>query len=198
MRSHLDPSSTYNRCWWSEKTTRVGQGPLNQTVGCCTWRRIGPVGVDDKVGRHAMEVAGKTKIGVTKKVSTIVLDPPDVGGVKLGLETGIRKPTRNAGIVVRKAIERATAGRNTPIRINLDPARLDKETNKFYKHTFIHIHITLYVYYTHIHKLHMYIHTYHHIHKHGHTNYNSTYIHTHTYYAYIINKHPDTLNHHMH
>ena len=42
------------------------------------------------------------------------------------------------------------------------------------------------------------VHTYHHIHKHGHTNYNSTYIHTHTYYAYIINKHPDTLNHHMH
>ena len=68
---------------------RVGRGPLNQTTGCCTWRWIGPVGVEDKVDWHAMEVANKSRKEGTKMVSTIVSDPPQARGVKAVSEMAI-------------------------------------------------------------------------------------------------------------
>ena len=40
------------------------------------------MGVEDKVGQHAMEAAGKSKVGGIKTVPTVASDPPRVGPVK--------------------------------------------------------------------------------------------------------------------
>ena len=45
------------------------------------------MGVEDEVGRHAMETAGKSRTEGTETVPTVVLDPPQAGGVKSEPET---------------------------------------------------------------------------------------------------------------
>ena len=45
-------------------------------------------------------------------------------------ETSNRRPARNADIVARKATEKASVRRSVLMQINLNPARLDKETSK--------------------------------------------------------------------
>ena len=65
----------------------------------------------------------------TKEVLTTVRDPPQAGGVKAVPEIGKQRPTRNAGIVARRATRRASGGRSAPIRIkpDPDPGELNKE-----------------------------------------------------------------------
>ena len=58
------------------------------------------------MGRHAIIVAGKSKIGGKDLVSIAVPDPPQLGRVKAAPETDNQRPTRTAGIVARKAIEK--------------------------------------------------------------------------------------------
>ena len=109
---------------------RVGPGQLNRTTRCCTRRRIGLIGVEDEVGWHAMEAAGKSKFECTHTVPTAVPDPPGGGGVKVELETGTKRPTQNDGIVASEATEKASAGRSVPIQTNPDPARPVGRTGK--------------------------------------------------------------------
>ena len=88
------------------------------------------MGVVDEVGGHAMQAASKSRTGGTDTMPTTIPDPPQVAGVKAVLETSNLRSIRNAGIVARKATEEASVGRTAPIQINLDSARLDRETDK--------------------------------------------------------------------
>ena len=54
-------------------------------------------------------------------------DPPQVGGVKAVPETAKQRPKRNVGIVARRAIERASAGRSASIQTNPGPTELNME-----------------------------------------------------------------------
>ena len=80
----------------------MDRGLLNQTTECCTRRRNGPIGVEDKVGHNAMVATNKIKKEGTEEVSTAVPDPPQVGGVKAAAEIGKQRPMRNADIVAEK------------------------------------------------------------------------------------------------
>ena len=51
---------------------------------------------------------------------TTTSDPPETGGVE-AMRTGKGKPSRNAGIVARKVIGGASAGRSAPIQRELGP-----------------------------------------------------------------------------
>ena len=65
---------------------------------------IGPVRVEDEANRFAMEATDKEG---TNEMPTAIPDPPEAGGVKAS-------QPRIAGIVARKATEKASAGRSTP------------------------------------------------------------------------------------
>ena len=64
------------------------------------------MGVKDEVGRHAMEAVGKSKTGGTETVPAAVPDPPQVGRVKAAPKIGNRRPTRNVGIVAKRATKK--------------------------------------------------------------------------------------------
>ena len=66
------------------------------------------MGLEDEVGQRAMEAADKSKTEGTTMVLTAAPDPPQTWGVKGASETNNQWPIRNAGIVVRKAIVRAS------------------------------------------------------------------------------------------
>ena len=89
-------------------------------AGCCTWREIGPVGVEDEASRYAMEAADVIREEGTEVMPTATPDPPETGGVE-AMRTGKVKPSRSAGIVARKATGRASAGKNASIRRKPDP-----------------------------------------------------------------------------
>ena len=78
--------------------------------------------VVDEAGRHAMEAADKSKNEGKEAVSTTVLDPLEVGGVKAASGTNKPRPHPNVGIVARKATERVSAERSALILTNLDRA----------------------------------------------------------------------------
>ena len=80
--------------------------------------------VADRVSWRAMEAADVSKEEGIVVTSTTILDPPETGGVE-AMRTGKGNPSWNAGIVARKAIRRASAGRGALIRRQLDPD-LDK------------------------------------------------------------------------
>ena len=83
----------------------MGRGPLNWTTGCCTHnKQIGLEGVEDEVDRHVTEAAHKRRKEGTKVVPIAISETVNV------------MPKWIAGIVARKAIVRASAGRSTPIR----------------------------------------------------------------------------------
>ena len=86
------------------------------TAGCCTRREKGPVGVEDE----AMEAADVIMEGGTEVMPTATLDPLEIGGVE-AMRTGKGRPSRSAGTVARKAIEKASAGKSAPIRREPDP-----------------------------------------------------------------------------
>ena len=88
------------------------------------------MGVEDEVGRYATTAAGKSRTKGTEIVPTRVLNLSQAGGVKAARETSKGRPTQNVGIVARKATQKVNARRSTPIRINPDPARLDKGADK--------------------------------------------------------------------
>ena len=94
--------------------------PRIPTVGCCTRREIGPVGVEDEASRCTMEAANENKEGGTEVTPTATRDPPETGGVE-AMRTDRERPSRSAGKVARKATEKASAGRSTPFRRELDP-----------------------------------------------------------------------------
>ena len=71
-----------------------------------------PVGMVDEVGRHAIATIGNSRAGGTKIVLTAVLDPPQVGGVKVASRTDDQRLKWNVGTVARKATRRAGAGRS--------------------------------------------------------------------------------------
>ena len=62
-----------------------------------------------------MEVTDGIKEEGTEVMPTAIPDPPEIGGVE-ATRTNKGNPSRNAGIVVRKATRRASAGRTAPIR----------------------------------------------------------------------------------
>ena len=99
----------------------MDRGLLNQTTECCTRRRNGPIGVEDKVGHNAMVATNKIKKEGTEEVSTAVPDPPQVGGVTAEPDTGKQSLKRNTGIVVRSATRRASAGKSAQIWRKPDP-----------------------------------------------------------------------------
>ena len=71
--------------------------------------------VEDKPSWCAMEAADVIKEGGTKVMPTATPDPPETGGVEaMRIDRG--KPSRSAGTVARKAIEKASAGKSAPIR----------------------------------------------------------------------------------
>ena len=100
---------------------RVGHGPLNHTSECFTRRRNGLVGVEDEVGRLATVEADKSRKEGIEEVPTIVLNPPQAGGVMAAPEIGKQRLMRNAGIVERGPTRRASAGRSAPIQRKPDP-----------------------------------------------------------------------------
>ena len=57
------------------------------------------MGVEDEVGQHTTVATENSRKEGTEEVATVVLNPPQVGGVKAVPETGKQRPTRNAGIV---------------------------------------------------------------------------------------------------
>ena len=98
------------------------------TTRCCTRREIGPVVVADEASRYAMEGADEIKEEGTEVMPTAILDPLETGGVE-ATRTSKGNPSRNAGIVARKATGRASAGKSAPIRRGPDPDQVpDKPT----------------------------------------------------------------------
>ena len=97
------------------------------TIGCYTWREIGPVGVEDEASRCAMEATDEIKEGGTEVMPTATLDPPETGGVE-AMRTGKGKPSWSVGTVARKAIGRANAGRSALIKRELVTNIPTKET----------------------------------------------------------------------
>ena len=71
--------------------------------------------------RCIMEVADVSKKEGIVVMPTTVSDPPEEGGVKAVPTTGKGNPSRNAGIVVRKATKRVSVGRSALIRRNPHP-----------------------------------------------------------------------------
>ena len=82
----------------------------------CTRRKIGPVVVVYEPGRHAMEVADRSKIEGIIVMPTLVLDPPEARGVEAALEIGKESSPR-------KATRRPSARKRRPILINPDRAK---------------------------------------------------------------------------
>ena len=78
--------------------------------------------VVDEGGRYAMEVAHKSKNKGIIEMPTTILDPLETRGVKVASKTGKQRPKQNVGTVAGRATKRASAGRSTPIRTNLDRA----------------------------------------------------------------------------
>ena len=85
------------------------------TTRCCTRREIGPVGVEDKASRCAMEAADEIKEGGTEVMPTATPDPLEAGGVE-AMRTAKGKPSRSASIVARKATGKESAGKSALIR----------------------------------------------------------------------------------
>ena len=71
--------------------------------------------VEDEASRCAMEAAGEIKEGDTEVMPIATPDPPETWGVE-AMRTGKGRPSRSAGTVARKAIEKASAGKSVPIR----------------------------------------------------------------------------------
>ena len=90
------------------------------TVGCCTRREIGPMGVEDEESRCAMEAADEIKEGGTEVMPTATPDPPGIWRVE-AMRTSKGKPSRSASTVARKATGKASAGRSAPIRSEPGP-----------------------------------------------------------------------------
>ena len=66
--------------------------------------------------QYAPVTTDKSRKADTEVVLTIVMDPPREGGVKEAPEIGKQRPKRNVGIVARRAIERASAGKTHRFR----------------------------------------------------------------------------------
>ena len=100
------------------------------TIGCCTRREIGPVGMEDEASRCAMEAADEIKEGGTEVMPTAT---PETGGVE-AMRTGKGNPLRSVGTAARKATGRASVGRSAPIRIEPvpDPSPLPFHFVKFH------------------------------------------------------------------
>ena len=73
------------------------------------------MGVEDEASRGAMEAADVIREEGTEVMPTATPDPPETGGVE-AMRTKTGRPSRSAGTVARKATEKASAGRNAPIR----------------------------------------------------------------------------------
>ena len=58
-----------------------------------------------------MMAADKSRKEGTKMVLTTVSDLPQAGGVKSAPKTSKKRPTRNVGIVIERATQRASVGR---------------------------------------------------------------------------------------
>ena len=98
------------------------------TSRCCTRSEIGPVVVVDEASQCAMEAADGIKEEGTEMMPTAIPDPQETGGVE-ATRTGKGNPSRNAGIVARKATRRASAGRSVRFgenRIRIRPDRTRK------------------------------------------------------------------------
>ena len=63
-------------------------------------------------------------------MSTTIPDPPQAGGVKAVPEAGKTNPLRNACIVAKRAIGKASGGRHASIETNPDPAKSVGKTAK--------------------------------------------------------------------
>ena len=70
----------------------------------------------DKVGRHPMEAANKSKTEGIIEMPTTIPDPPETRGVKAAPDTGKERLTQNAGTVARRTTGRVSVGRSSPIR----------------------------------------------------------------------------------
>ena len=84
---------------------------------------MGPVGVENKVGRHTMQAANKSRTESIEIVLTTVPNPPQARGLKSAPKTRKGRLTQNVGIVARKAIGRVSVGRNKPIPTKLYRAK---------------------------------------------------------------------------
>ena len=82
------------------------------------------------MGWHATITADKSRTEGTEIMPTTTPDPPQAGGAKAVPEADMQNPTRNAGIVAKRATEKASAGRSALIRINPDRARPVGRTGK--------------------------------------------------------------------
>ena len=71
--------------------------------------------VEDEASRCAMEATDEIKVEGTEVMPTTIPDPPEIWGVE-AMRTSKGNPSRNAGIVARKATGRASAGRIAQIR----------------------------------------------------------------------------------
>ena len=69
----------------------------------------------------AKEAADNSKKDDIVAMPTVVSNPPEARGVKAAPETDNESLPQNAGIVARKAIGKASAGRSAPIRREPDP-----------------------------------------------------------------------------
>ena len=86
--------------------------------------------VADEASQCAMEATDEIKEEGTEVMPVVIPDPPEIGGVK-ATRTDKGNPSRNAGIVTRKATRRANAGRSTLIRREPDPDPVpDKPTKE--------------------------------------------------------------------
>ena len=87
--------------------------------------------MEDEASRCTMEAADEIMVEGTETMLTAIPDPPETGGVE-AMRTGKGNPPRNTGTVARKAIGRASARKNAPIRIEPGPGPvsdiLTKET----------------------------------------------------------------------
>ena len=98
------------------------------TARCYTRREIGSVDMEDEASRCAM-AADEIKVEGTKMRPTTIPNPSKTGGVE-AMRTGMGSPPRNAGTVARKAIGRASAGKNVPIRREPGPDQVPDISTK--------------------------------------------------------------------
>ena len=91
-----------------------------QTAGCCTRERIGPTGVVDEAGQHAMEASDRSRTRGIIEMPPRVLDLPQVGEVKATPEVGKERPWQNFGIVTGRVTKRASVGKSETIQTKPD------------------------------------------------------------------------------
>ena len=77
--------------------------------------------VADEVNRRPMEAANMSQEGGIVVMPTVVSDPTKAGVVEVALRTDKGNLPRNVDTVARKATQRASVGRSTPIKRNLHP-----------------------------------------------------------------------------